>query len=51
MPIFVYAIDEISKKSSERMKGNKLSPEGPFRLLVCGGSNSGKTNGYKSYAW
>ena len=44
MPIFVYAIDETSKKSSERMKGNKYSPDPPFRLLVCGGSNSGKTN-------
>jgi len=44
MPIFVYNIDETSNKSLERMKGNKFSPEGPFRLLVCGGSNSGKTN-------
>ena len=44
MSIFVYAIDEISKKSSERMKDNKFSPDAPFRLLVCGGSNSGKTN-------
>jgi len=44
MPIYVYQLDETSKKTSERMKGNKYSPEGPFRLLVCGGSNSGKTN-------
>ena len=44
MPIFVYNIDETSNKSSERMKGNKYSPEGPFRLLVSGGSHSGKTN-------
>ena len=44
MPIFVYNIDETSKKSSERMKGNKFSPDAPFRLLVCGRSNSGKTN-------
>jgi len=26
------------------MKGNKYSPDAPFRLLVCGGSHSGKTN-------
>ena len=46
MPIFVYAIDEISNKSSERIKSNKFAPDWPFRLLVCGGSNSnsGKTN-------
>ncbi|CAG8686433.1 9934_t:CDS:1, partial [Scutellospora calospora] len=33
MPIFVYNIDETSNKSSERMKGNKYSPDTPFRLL------------------
>ncbi|CAG8817051.1 18006_t:CDS:2, partial [Dentiscutata erythropus] len=33
MPIFVYNIDETSKKSSERMKGNKFSPDAPFKLL------------------
>ncbi|RHZ78546.1 hypothetical protein Glove_161g43 [Diversispora epigaea] len=44
MPIFVYNIDETSNKSSGRMKGNKYLPDPPFRLLVCGGSNSGKTN-------
>src|SRR5437016_3118170 len=33
-----------SNKSSERMKGNKYSPDCPFRLLICGSSNSGKTN-------
>jgi len=44
MPIFVYNINETSNKSSEWMKGNKYSPDPPFRLLVCGGSNSGKTN-------
>src|SRR5271154_4514813 len=26
------------------MKGNKYSPDWPFRLLVTGGSHSGKTN-------
>ncbi|CAG8453021.1 14750_t:CDS:2 [Cetraspora pellucida] len=44
MPIYVYNIDETSNNSSERMKGNKYSPDATFRLLVCGGSNSGKTN-------
>src|SRR6185436_14489307 len=44
MPIFVYNIDEISNKSAERMKSNKYAPDWPFRLLVCGGSHSGKTN-------
>jgi len=44
MPIVVYNIDETSNKSSERMKGNKYSADAPFILLLCGGSNSGKTN-------
>ena len=44
MPIYVYNINETSKKSSERMKGNKYSPDCPFRMLVNGSSNSGKTN-------
>ena len=44
MPIFVYNIDKISNKSPERMKSNKYAPDWPFRLLVTGGSNSGKTN-------
>ena len=44
MPIYVYNINETSKKSSEQMKSNKYAPDPPFRLLVCGGSNSGKTN-------
>src|SRR6185312_13228179 len=42
--LVVYNIDEISNKSSERMKSNKYAPDWPFRLLVTGGSNSGKTN-------
>ncbi|RHZ60174.1 hypothetical protein Glove_357g52 [Diversispora epigaea] len=44
MPIYIYQLDEISNKSSERMKSNKYAPDWPFRLLVCGGSHSGKTN-------
>ncbi|CAG8540028.1 17663_t:CDS:2, partial [Cetraspora pellucida] len=44
MPIFVYNIDETSNKSLEQMKGNKYSPDAPFRLLICGGSHSRKTN-------
>jgi len=44
MPIYVYNINETSKKSSERMKGNKYSPDCPFRMLINGSSNSGKTN-------
>jgi hypothetical protein len=44
MEFFVYNVDEIPRKSLEQMKGNKYAPDWPFRLLVCGGSNSGKTN-------
>ncbi|CAG8566919.1 683_t:CDS:2 [Cetraspora pellucida] len=44
MPIYVYNIDETSNNSSEQIKGNKYSPDASFRLLVYGGSNSGKTN-------
>src|SRR6266498_3566655 len=44
MEFFVYNVDEIPRKSSERMKGNKYSPDWPFRLLVTGGSYSRKTN-------
>ncbi|GET62917.1 CNPV271 DNA packaging protein [Rhizophagus irregularis DAOM 181602=DAOM 197198] len=44
MEFFVYNVDEISRKSLDRMKGNKYSPDWPFRLLVTGGSHSGKTN-------
>ncbi|CAB4425234.1 unnamed protein product [Rhizophagus irregularis] len=44
MEFFVYNVDEIPRKSLDRMKGNKYSPDWPFRLLVTGGSHSGKTN-------
>ena len=44
MEFFVYNVDEIPRKSLEQMKGNKYSPDWPFRLLVTGGSHSGKTN-------
>jgi len=44
MPIYVYNIDEIPKDSLKHMKSNKFAPDWPFRLLVCGGSHSGKTN-------
>ena len=44
MPIYVYAIDEIPKESLKHMKSNRFAPDWPFRLLVCGGSHSGKTN-------
>uniref|UniRef100_U9U097 Uncharacterized protein n=1 Tax=Rhizophagus irregularis (strain DAOM 181602 / DAOM 197198 / MUCL 43194) TaxID=747089 RepID=U9U097_RHIID len=44
IPIYVYAIDEISKESLKHMKSNGFAPDWPFRLLVCGGSHSGKTN-------
>jgi GTPase SAR1 family protein len=44
MEFYVYNVDEIPRKSLERMKGNEYSPDWPFRLLVCGGSHSGKTN-------
>ena len=44
MPIYVYAIDEIPKESLKYMKSNRFAPDWPFRLLVCGGSHSGKTN-------
>lgn len=42
--IYVYAIDEISKKSLKHMKSNRFVPDWPFHLLVCGGSYSRKTN-------
>ena len=44
MEFFVYNIDEIPRKSLKRLKDNKYSPDWPFRLLVTGGSHSGKTN-------
>ena len=44
MPIYVYAIDEIPKECLKHMKSNGFAPDWPFRLLVCGGSHSGKTN-------
>jgi hypothetical protein len=44
MPIYVYAIDEIPKESLKHMKSNGFAPDWPFRLLVCEGSHSGKTN-------
>ncbi|GET61380.1 hypothetical protein GLOIN_2v1787825 [Rhizophagus irregularis DAOM 181602=DAOM 197198] len=44
MPIYVYAIDKISKESLKHMKFNGFAPDWPFRLLVCGGFHSGKTN-------
>ena len=44
MEFFVYNVDEIPRKSLKRMKGNKYSPDWPFRLLITGGSHSGKTN-------
>src|SRR6266540_4072410 len=44
MEFFVYNVDEIFRKSLERMKGNKYSSDWPFCLLVIGGSHSRKTN-------
>ena len=44
MEFFVYNVDEIPRKSLERLKGNKYSPDWPFRMVVTGGSHSGKTN-------
>ena len=44
MPIYVYQLDETPKESLTRISGNKYAPEWPFRLPVCGGSHSGKTN-------
>ena len=44
MEFFVYNVNEIPRKSLERMKGNKYSPDWPFRMVVTGGSHSGKTN-------
>jgi len=44
MEFFVYNVDEIPRKSLERMKNNKYSPDWPFRLLVTGGPHSEKTN-------
>jgi len=44
MEFFVYNVDEIPRKSLERLKGNKYSPDWPFRMVVTGGSSSGKTN-------
>ncbi|GET63344.1 hypothetical protein GLOIN_2v1786115 [Rhizophagus irregularis DAOM 181602=DAOM 197198] len=46
MEFFVYNVDEIPRKSLDRMKGNKYSPDWPFRLLVTGGSHSKKGNRY-----
>ncbi len=40
----MYNVDEIPRKSLERMKENKYSPDWPFRLLVTEGSHSEKTN-------
>ena len=42
MPFFVYNVDEI--KNAEKNNGHEAGPRWPFKLLVCGRSNSGKTN-------
>ena len=42
MPFFVYNVDEI--KNAEKNNGHEAGPKWPFKLLVCGRSNSGKTN-------
>src|SRR3954451_13957143 len=44
MEFFVYNVDEIPRKSLKHMKSNRFAPDWPFRLLVTGGSHSGKTN-------
>src|SRR6266496_1911644 len=43
MEFFMYNVDEIPRKSLERMKENKYSPDWSFRLLVSEGLHSGKT--------
>ncbi len=42
--MYVYNVDEIPKKSLKHMKSNRFTSDWPFRLLVTGGSHSGKTN-------
>ena len=42
IPFFVYNIDEI--KNAEKNNGHKAGPQWPFKLLVSGQSDSGKTN-------
>ena len=42
MPFFVYNVNEI--KNAEKNNGHEAGPRWPFKLLVCGRSNSGKTN-------
>ena len=42
MPFFVYNIDEI--KNAEKNNSYEAGPQWPFKLLVCGQSNLGKTN-------
>ena len=44
MEFFVYNVDKIPKESLKHMKSNRFASDWPFRLLVTGGSNSGKTN-------
>ena len=44
MEFFVYNVDEIPRNSLEHLKGNKYSPDWPFRMVVTGSSHSGKTN-------
>ena len=44
MEFFVYNVDEIPRKSLKHLKGNKYSPDWPFRIVVTGGSHSRKTN-------
>ena len=42
MPFFVYNVNEI--KNVKKNNGHEAGPKWPFKLLVCGRSNSGKTN-------
>jgi len=42
IPFFVYNVDEI--KNAKKNNGHEAGPRWPFKLLVCGQSNSGKTN-------
>src|SRR5215813_5834833 len=45
MEFFVYNVDEIPSKTLEKhMKSNRFAPDWPFRMVVTGGLNSGKTN-------
>ena len=36
MEFFVYNVDKIPRKSLERLKGNKYSPDWPFHMVVTG---------------